>query len=142
MIELVKIGQSIEGKKITGQSRKPLLTRGLRNYDGANYFTFVAKFDVRAQVTQTIDGEPAIEKDANTSVDVKIICKDALIKSTKEKWTTDVTTGSAKHKTNMWKFPQQTSVRVTASHQGIALAEVKRSCLENQTHPPSKQLKS
>lgn len=127
MSDLVQVGQGIEGDSIEGQSRKPLINRGLTKHNGIQCHRFEANFDVKAKIEQTLSSDgKRIDPHASTSLNDQVICDKAFIHSKKAKYSKDLTTGSATHKTNTWRFPQQTSVAITHAHQEILNAISKR----------------
>ena len=128
MTKLTDPGQSIEGKKIDGQSRRPLVNRGIELQNGITVYKFVANFDVRAELSQALQsGKKPIIEEASVSQDDEVICETAIVYSVDPRYSKQVRKGSASHKTNMWYFKKQTAVRVSVSHQSIALAKTKDS---------------
>lgn len=126
MADLTQVNQAIEGDKIRGHSRMPLKNRGLQQHNGNLVYRFVASFDVKSHIDKVLSlPNPQFEPNASISQQDKIVCQNALIHSSKSKYSSQVSKGSSTHKTNAWSFPQHTSVTITRSHQEIANAILK-----------------
>lgn len=123
MATLTANGEGIEGDSVVGQSRKPTIARGLVKLNGQTCYRFVADFDVKARITNVLTAINRLEPIASTLPSDEVICAKANIHSVKNKVTSEVDKGSHSHQTNVWRFPNQTSVIVTASHQEIANAK-------------------
>ena len=131
MASLTKQGDSIEGLKIAGQSRDPLINRGLYIYKEVRCFRFVADFDVKANIVKELNKKTKkIDSEAHLLLDDEIICSGALIHSLNDKYSNSLEHVSAKHRANVWRFTKQSNVAVTKSHEEINNAKQK-SALSN-----------
>lgn len=110
--------EAIEGDKVSGDSRDPLIPRGLVNHNGHRCNRFVAKFNVKAKVTSPAE-VALLEPNANLSMGDSIKCDKATIHSMTRKYRADVVHGSASHKTNAWSFSDRTSARIESPHQEL-----------------------
>lgn len=117
-------GEAIEGLVIDGQSRDPLVYRGMKPHNGSRYERWVASFDARASINTPLNGaEPRrIEPAASTASGSDLVSAKALIHSVKCRVAEKVAPGSARHQTNVWHFPQQTAVRIDRGHAEIVAA--------------------
>lgn len=121
MKSLVRLGESIEGLKVDGQSRKPLDARALESsiVNGKMVYVWVASFDVRARIVEELgDGEkPIFESSAYVSGEYELIARKVLVKTfDRGRPDADVSKGSATHQANFWHFRKRTSVRITQVH--------------------------
>ena len=127
MIELTQINEAIEGLSIEGQSRDPLINRGMVIHHGKNCYRFIASFDIKAQIIETLTNlSDKIEPLSVCELEAKVICEKAIIHSLKYKYNTKLNKGSASHKATFWHFPNQTAVRIDRSHPEIQNAIEKR----------------
>lgn len=124
MADLTGAGQAIEGKGLSGQSRNPLISRGLVVYNGIRCFRFVAAFDVRATPKAPPEPAPAprLEPTASVSPADTVVCEKAIIHSLKHKRSDNVAPGSGTHQSNFWSFASQASARIEYAHPGLANA--------------------
>lgn len=135
MVELVRPGEAIEGAKVDGASRKPLMSRGLYLSDGGTQcYRFVADFDVKARVTELLLSEPETRLHPSAAIDgeAEIICQKAMVHCVSRKYDQYVGPGSATHQTNHWHFAKQTAVIIDRGHQQIIEALEKRKQLSSE----------
>lgn len=128
MADLIQPGQAVEGNKIKGQSRNPPRGRGLFPHllNGHRVYRFDVTFDVKASIDEPLSDSTQINPNASVDPEDKIICEDAMIASKKNKISRKVSRGSSTHKTNQWKFPNQSMVQVVKAHPEILNAIEKR----------------
>lgn len=128
MIDIVRVGESIEGLSVDGCSRKPLIDRGLCSYKSKYYYRYTALFNVRSQIVSVIRKNIAkIEENAYCGLDAELICDQAIIHSLNDRFTSNVSSNiSSTHGANLWHFPKQTNVKITRAHQEIMNAIGKR----------------
>lgn len=127
MSELTQPNEAIEGLSIKGQSRQPLINRGLVHYNGKNLYRFIAKFDVKAAIVEILkDLSTRIEPSSACDLGDEVICEKATIHSQKIRYTAEINKGSASHKATLWYFSNQTAVKIDRSHQEIQNAILKR----------------
>jgi len=124
MSKVVLEGEAIEGKKIIGSSRKPLLAKGIEMYIGVNedipVYAFKAKFNTRANISETLNIEDIkILEHSITTDESELLCDDATIYSLSKSFSPKVTMGSHTHNTNAWNFNKQTAVEVLKPHSEI-----------------------
>lgn len=124
MSKVVLEGEAIEGKKIIGSSRIPLVAKGIEMYIGKNedipVYSFKAKFNTRGEISETLNIEDTkILEHSITTCDNELICDDSIIYSLSKNFTPKVTKGSHTHKTNVWNFPKQTAVEIIKPHSDI-----------------------
>jgi len=119
--------EAIEGGSISGHSRDPLINRGLKQYGNKECYRFVAAFDVKARIDDVLDEKiKKIEPNSCCKIDDTIICEKALIHSLKQRYNARIDHASATHKASIWKFPQQTTVKITLEHAEIKNAIIIR----------------
>ena len=121
MKSLCSVGGAIEGKKIQGQSRKPLEYKGITLYNDKKVHQYKAKEDVRASIAMVLPpGALQIEPESILTDDHEIICEIALINSIRRmKSRIRVAPGSHTHNANHWSFSRQTAVRIMQAQQAI-----------------------
>lgn len=116
----VLTGAAIEGAKVSGSSRDPLRNFGICVRNGIRCYRFVATFDVRAGISQTLqDGVPMIEPCANRQADAAVQCSRATIHSLDDKPKVHVAERTGAHRASHWRFADQTGVRVDAPHENL-----------------------
>ncbi|MDR2898069.1 MAG: hypothetical protein LBU99_04570 [Spirochaetaceae bacterium] len=120
--------QSIEGKKITGTSRKPIQFIKKYKRNDRILYEFKVSFDVKSSIEEMLDFDnQKIRDNAYTQRDNTIVCKNAVIQSLKQKCSTEKGSNiSATHSAFVWKYPQQTNVMVITAHEEIQNAINKR----------------
>jgi hypothetical protein len=130
MTTLVAAGTAIEGSKIEGSSRRPLVNRGMTRHNGIRCYKFVASMNIKASITEQLPAEfpkdKRLDPDAETTADAETICDKAIVHSTVTKYHGSVAPGSATHNTNHWSFRKQTLVSVERTHNAIQGAIAKR----------------
>jgi hypothetical protein len=128
MATLTKQGDSVEGLKVEGNSRRPLFNRGLVYHNGIKCYRFLAEFNIKSKIVEQLSKETIkIEQTAHVSFDDEILCDGAVIHSLKDKYSKYLGSNvSATHSSNLWYFPNQSNVRITKSHQEIENAIRKR----------------
>lgn len=123
MATLTGLGAAIEGLKVEGHSRRPLIARDLESVilRGKRVYRYLAKEDVRAQIARELadDDPPYLEPAASTSSLDELIGESVLIQSLDRNPGEDVKHGSHTHKANFWYFHKRTSVRITLPHTGF-----------------------
>ena len=124
MPDLAKPGDAIEGMKVQGSSRKPLVHRGMQDYDGRRCHRFVGQFNVRARIVEALPAgwTPVLEPAANLSLDAELICDKAIVHSFDDSPKGSVSAGSATHQTNFWLFKKQTAACIERAHQELVNA--------------------
>lgn len=128
MAKIVKSGESIEGRKLNGSSRKPIEYKGMVRERGKKLHKFMAKFNTKSSINKTLsdDDEKIVEK-SNTSTDDNICCDDVLLRSLGRKHSTKKESNSSgTHSSFAWGFPKQTNCMITKSHKEIEDAMNKR----------------
>ena len=116
MADLVRPNDSIEGHKITGTSRKPVVFIRNEYINNIPICRFEVKFDVNASINKTIK-KPSINPNASTNPNDKIICEKASIKTIKPKLSTKKQSNTSNtHSAFSWTFQKQTSVCVETPH--------------------------
>jgi hypothetical protein len=130
MTDLVESGQSIEGAKVKGDSRDPLITRGVeKNADGKVFTRYIAKFNVNSEISEECMTR-IFEEAASVSSKDLIKCDRAIIRTFAKRATKNcVGPGSATHQTNFWAFPSHTNVKIECPHQELANALSRRSII-------------
>ncbi len=132
MSKIIDEDNSIEGKKISGQSRKPLvITTGIEMCIGDDenipVYKFKAKFDVRATVLEEITSNCSkIIEDSIIILDSEVICEDAVVYSLTKNYTPKLSKGSATHQSNFWNFSKQTAIEILKSHIELKNSKEKR----------------
>jgi hypothetical protein len=127
MATIVINGESIEGIKVTGNSRKPLDYKGITIENGKRLHKFISRFNTKSSIIEEIGETDKIISTAYTSLEDEIICDDALLRSVDKRFSTEhESNASAKHGTTTWSFTRQTNVMITRSHQEIVNALRKR----------------
>src|SRR5260370_11693016 len=126
--ELVRKDDAIEGQKVGGSSRKPLLARGPAKHRGIECFRFVSKQDVKANISEALncDAELLFEPGASRGTDAEITCETAIIHSLDDAPKSKVGARTHTHQATFWNFSDRTGVRIDAAHQGLVNAIAKR----------------
>jgi hypothetical protein len=136
MPDICLCNQSIEGKKIKGTSRKPIQFIKKFKKNDCIIYEFKVGFDVNSSIEEVL--EPNCQKirdDAHIYSDVAIRCKNAVIHSFKQKYSSDKGSNiSHTHSAFIWKYPQQTNVMVITAHEEIQNAINKRKELTQEPH--------
>lgn len=122
----VKENSAIEGAKVSGKSRKPLVNRGVVLVQGHLVHMFSSSFNVEAYNKCALYSPPLYEPNASVLEGDSIICDGAVLYSEKGKYSTVVTMGSGTHQTNKWDFPHRTSARINIPHQELINGLLKR----------------
>lgn len=133
MVEIVSVGESIEGRVVDGSSRKPLSYRGLSRYGNIVCHRFLSEFNVRAHIVEPLESaDKRFDDKAKSCRHDKLICDVAIIHSLKDKFSSSLGSNiSATHGASLWHFPQQTNVKITRSHAEIENAIQKKLRKEN-----------
>ena len=128
MPSIVNSGQSIEGSKVIGNSRKPIEYKGVFLENGERIHRFISKFNTRARVEEELAaGQKKIIDSALTSKDNEVVCDDAVVRSIDQKCSRALrSNASGTHGTTVWRFTRQTNVMIVKSHDEIARAIEKR----------------
>ena len=134
MATIVQVGESIEGKKVQGTSRKPIEYKGLAKENGKRFHKFLSRFNTKSTILEELaETDEMIRPEASKSSDDEIICDDALLLSFDKRFSKGlVSNASSTHKASSWSFPKQTNVQITHSHQEI-LDGINKRLLENKT---------
>lgn len=133
MAKIVKSGESLEGKKLKGSSRKPVKYKGIILENGKKLHKFTAQFNSKSSIKEILseDDEKIIDK-ASTSLDDNINCDDVLLRSLDRKYSTEKESNSSgTHSAFAWAFPKQTNCMITKSHKEIEAGIRKRLIEEN-----------
>lgn len=116
MAESYNAGCAIEGKKVSGTSRDPLLHRGLTKYRGIRCYKYTASFNVTSLITDVIDGSPVFEPSAAIDLGASLKCDRAIIHSRDKKPSHELVHASSTHKASGWRFHDQTGVYIEHPH--------------------------
>lgn len=137
MATIVKVGESIEGNKIRGTSRKPVDYKGIILEKGMKVHKFIVKFNTKSSITEGLSGaDRKIIENAKTSLEDEIVCEDALLRSIDKRFTNEHESNvSHTHGASSWSFTRQTNVMITRSHQEIENA-IRNRELANQSKLP------
>ncbi len=127
MSDIVRIGESIEGLSVDGNSRDPLLYRGIFRYKDRYCHRFIASFNIKSKIVSQITDEMLkskkvikIEENACCDLSDELICDKAIIHSLDKKYSSTLKSNiSATHSASSWHFPKQTNVKIDRSHQEI-----------------------
>lgn len=123
---LIQAGDAIEGDKVSGASRKPLLCRGFAKHNGVRCHRFEASFNVSAQVDVAPGDGPIFEPNAMSDPGAELKCDKAICHSMDRRPGARVTTGSSTHQINAWHFSERTSIRIHSPHVELVNAAAKR----------------
>lgn len=126
MADVVLPPGGIEGLKVSGSSRKPLMNRGIHVVAGQRCIRFVASFNVKAKIDEALPHSPVLHPGASISVKDEIRCEKALIQTIGKGYSSSVSAESATHQANHWAFAAHTSVSVETAHQELINAIEKR----------------
>lgn len=128
MAEIVTSGESIEGRRISGISRKPIEYKGIILEKGVKLHKFVSRFNTKACIDQCLENDDnMIEESAHVSMDDELICDNALLRSYTKKYTSKlIANASSTHGASAWDLPRQTNVKIIKSHLEIENAILKR----------------
>jgi hypothetical protein len=120
--------ESIEGEKISGDSRDPLRFQRIQKINGEKLYIFKAEFNVHAQITDALrPGAARIDANALTQQGEKLSCDTAVITSLSKNFSPVLESNfTATHSGNIWKFSKQTNVKVITPRQQIIDAMQKR----------------
>jgi hypothetical protein len=120
--------ESIEGEKISGDSRDPLRFQRTQIINGKRCYIFKAEFNVHAEITTRLSpGIPLINKNALTQPGEKLGGDSAVITSLCKKFSSALTSNfTSTHSGNTWEFSEQTNVKVITPRQQIVNAIQKR----------------
>jgi len=132
MAEIVQAGQSIEGLKVEGSSRKPLSYKGPELVNGQKRYKYMANFNTRSTIITKLNASSTkIIEDAIIDIDNTIVCENALIRSLENRYSKKLeSNASSTHSTNAWLFPKQTNVFITRGHPEIENGIAKRKQIE------------
>lgn len=135
MSDLTRPGDALEGDSLEGQSRDPIIPRGLMRVNGLKCYKFSSSFDVKSKIKCALSsGAVRLDPNASVSCADQLLCERATILSLKMRYSKSVSTGSATHKANFWAFPQQAIARIDMAHQQIENARAKRLAQMSQTN--------
>lgn len=128
MSTIVKSGDSIEGAKIDGSSRKPVDYKGIILENGKKLHKFVSRFNTKACINQSLsNSDEKIIKSSHVQKDDELVCDDGLLRSKGKRYSSNIkSNASSTHGASSWSFAQQTNVMVIKSHQEIENALRKR----------------
>lgn len=132
MAEYYSAGNTIEGNKVSGTSRKPLIHRGETKYRGVRCWKFSAQFNVTAKVDAVSGNDVEFDKDAARELGASLKCDKAVIHSGDKKPGNQLVHGSSTHKTNAWRFSETTNVAIEQPHQELVDGARKRALQELQ----------
>lgn len=132
MATLVTSGDSIEGAKIDGSSRKPVDYKGIILEKGRKLHKFVSRFNTNACINEELEeGDKKIIKSSHTSKNDKLVCDDAVLRSIDKRYSSNVkSNASSTHGASSWTFPKHTNVMVAKSHKEIENGIRKRLLVE------------
>lgn len=127
---IVEAGKAIEGKKVTGHSRKPLWSAGLRRVNSEIIcHRWKADHDVKAEVVRAADSA-LLCPNACLDVGRELACERAIIDTLDPKPSRTVKPCSGTHNANVWDLKKQSSVQVVQAHQEIQNAMRKKAALD------------
>jgi hypothetical protein len=120
--------ESIEGEKISGDSRDPLRFQKAQKINGKKCYIFKAEFNVHAQITGPLPPDATkIDADALVRLGENLSSDTAVITSFSKNFSSGLESNfTATHSGNTWKFSKQTNVKVVTSRQQIINAAQKR----------------
>jgi hypothetical protein len=121
-------GESIEGERISGDSRDPLRFQRTQQINGKKCYIFKAEFNVHAEITAPLSsGTPLIDENALTQPGEKLGGDSAVITSSCNKFSSALRSNfTSTHSGNTWKFSEQTNVKIITPRQQIINAVQKR----------------
>lgn len=128
MAEYYQAGESIEGDRLDGDSRKDLQNKGSRLFHRQLCTRYIAKFNVKARVSVVLTGD-AFEKEckADVSEGAAILCDSAIIHTKAKRVSGEcVTKGSHRHQTQAWAFAGHSHAQIEHPHDEIIKAIEKR----------------
>jgi hypothetical protein len=119
---------SIEGEKVSGDSRDPLRFQRIQSVNGVRCYIFKAEFNVHAQIINTLPpGVAKIDENALTQPGEKLGGDTVIITSLSKKFSSALESNfTATHSGNTWDFSKQTNVRVITPRQQLIDAMQKR----------------
>lgn len=129
MTTIVKNGDSIEGTKIDGSSRKPVEYKGIiLEKGGRKLYKFVSRFNTNASIkTELKKNDQKIDISSHIKKNDELICDDAYLRSTHNRYSSCIKSNvSSTHGASSWSFARQTNVMVIKSHKEIENAINKR----------------
>jgi hypothetical protein len=126
--------ESIEGEKISGDSRDPLRFQRVQKINGRKLYIFKAEFNVHAQIAGVLpSGTAKIDENALTQLGEKLSSDTAVIASLSKNFSSVLESNfTATHSGNTWEFPKQTNAKVITPRQQIINAMRKRLIGEQQ----------
>jgi hypothetical protein len=126
-----KSGESIEGLRIEGHSRKPLRSKPVQKIHGQKHFGYKVEFNVFAKIAAGLSPDMVpdkkIEKDALITEGETLGCDTAVIITiAKDRTQKAVSHVSHTHGANTWEFKQHTNIKVITPRKEIMDALQKR----------------
>jgi hypothetical protein len=123
-----KHNESIEGEKISGDSRDPLRFKRIQKIRGKKHYIFKAEFNVHAKITSSLPSDTVpIDKNALIKPGDSLSCDTAVITSTSKNFSSVLESNfTSTHSGNVWEFSKQTNVKVGTPRQQIIDALQKR----------------
>jgi hypothetical protein len=120
--------ESIEGEKVSGDSRDPLRFQRVQSVNGIRCYIFKAEFNVHAQIIDALPpGVAKIDENALTHPGEKLSGDTVVITSLSKKFSLTLESNfTATHSGNTWGFSKQTNVRVITPRQQLIDAMRKR----------------
>lgn len=134
MTTIVKSGDSIEGMKISGSSRKPIDYKGIILEKGKKLHKFVSRFNTKACINQELrEYDEKIIESSHVDKNNKLVCDDAVLRSKDNRYSSSIKSNvSSTHGASLWSFAQQTNAMVIKSHQEIENALRKKLAAQQQ----------
>lgn len=130
MAEYYQQGEAIEGDKVSGTSRKPLIWRGPATFRGMRCIRWTAQFNVTSKIDAVCKDGAQFEGEAARDLGASLKCDRATIHSMDGKPSKQVAPGSGTHQTNAWRFSGATNVIVEHPHQELVDGARKRALAE------------
>jgi hypothetical protein len=120
--------ESIEGEKISGDSRDPLRFQRMQKINGKKRYIFKAEFNVHAQITNALPpGAAKLDENALTQLGEKLGSDTAVVTSLAKNFSSVLESNfTATHSGNTWEFSKQTNVKIITPRQQIVNAIRKR----------------
>lgn len=128
MAEYYQAGESIEGDRLDGDSRKDLQNKGSGLFHKQLCTRYIAKFNVKAHVSVVLSGDTfENECKADISEGAAILCDSAIIHTKAKRVSGEcVTKGSHTHQTQAWAFAGHSHAQIEHPHDDIVKAIEKR----------------
>jgi hypothetical protein len=119
--------ESIEGEKISGDSRDPVRFQRIQRLSGRKCYIFKVEFNVHAEISVPLTSATKIDEKALTGPGEKLSSDTAVITSFCQKFSSTLKSNfTSTHSVNIWDFAKQTNVKVITPRQQIINAMQRR----------------